>query len=179
MDFLDNDLDISMQYNKKRPVFLLVLCILTFVGSGFSFLTGIYNLATFGTFQKSMSAFTKLKNVATNVTDENMNAVLNTIDQLANWFYWSYIMNMVGALIAIIGAVFLLKRYRIGFVIYVFAQLLIVVPGFGILSQVDQVPFLGFVFKLGFIIGHLFTIGFIIMYATQLKQMWWKKPDYI
>lgn len=179
MDFLDGDLDVSMQYSKKRPVFLLVLCILTFVGSGFSFLTGIYNLATFGTFQKSMSAFTKFKNVATNVTDENMNAVLNTIDQLANWFYWSYIMNMIGALIGIIGAVIMLKRFRIGFVVYVFAQILIAIPGFGIISQVDQVPFIGFFFKFAYFFGLLFTIGFIIMYATQLKQMWWKKPDYI
>lgn len=179
MDNLDIDLESSLKYSERRPIFLTVLCILTFIGSGYVLLSSFWNLANFGSLQKSMRIFSKTKDFANPFTNETVDHAISVIDQISAWLYWSYILGTIGALLAIIGAILMMKRQRAGFIIYVIAQILPILPGIGVLSYVDQIPILGFFFKLAYIFGLLFTVGFIIMYATQLKNMWWKKPDYI
>ena len=60
---MEDDLDLIIDngdkrsYEGKRPVFLTVLCILTFVGAGFSIISGLFGMLAMGAMENMTSSF--------------------------------------------------------------------------------------------------------------------------
>lgn len=155
----------------KRPTFLTVLCILTFIGSGWGVLSQLFSLL-----------FTNLVDMSAQT--EQFNAVMDNMESEAGTSFLSGILNssqevmqatmmhaksiavisLVLSLLSLCGAILMFSLRRIGFYIYVVAQLLLlfVVPYFAGFSMIVV---------MGMLFSALFTIVFIILYALNLKAM--------
>lgn len=155
----------------KRPTFLTVLCILTFIGSGWGVLSQLFSLL-----------FTNLVDMSAQT--EQFNAVMDNMESGAGTSFLSGILSssqevmqatmmhaksiavisLVLSLLSLCGAILMFSLRRIGFYIYAVAQLLLlfVVPYFAGFSMIVV---------MGMIFSTLFTVVFIILYALNLKAM--------
>ena len=160
------------QQNKfQRPTFLLVLCILTFIGSGWGTLSNLFSVFTAGLTDSSMQM-------------EHYSSMLNSMDQGAGSAVFSDILNstmaslqatfvhakeiavvsLVLSVISLLGAILMFQLRRLGFYLYTAAQILalFVLPYFAGFSM--------YVLIVMFFSG-LISLLFIILYAVNLKYM--------
>ena len=155
----------------KRPTFLTVLCILTFIGSGWGVLSQLFSLL-----------FTNLVDVIAQT--EQLNTMMDNMESGAGTSFLSGILSssqevmqatmmhaksiavigLVLSLLSLCGAILMFSLRRIGFYIYTVAQLLLlfVVPYFAGFSMIVV---------MGMLFSALFTVVFIILYALNLKAM--------
>lgn len=155
----------------KRPTFLTVLCILTFIGSGWGVLSQLFSLL-----------FTNLVDVSAQT--EQLNTMMDNMESGAGISFLSGILSssqevmqatmmhaksiavisLVLSLLSLCGAILMFSLRRIGFYIYTVAQLLLlfVVPYFAGFSMIVV---------MGMLFSALFTVVFIILYALNLKAM--------
>jgi hypothetical protein len=132
----------------KRPVFLTVLCILTWTGSGLAFAIGVFQFM----------AFSSLRN----------NMAFDGIDSGFNRILWGAIITCVCALICAGAAIVMWKRRKWGFYIYtVFELIPPVYAAYNSLNHLSMDPFRLVLTGLSL----LFPIGFVVMYALNLKYM--------
>jgi hypothetical protein len=138
----------ELENNKKRPVSLTVLCILTFIGSGFSAISNLSWAMFYDTF---------LEIVLSN-DSEIMQQMADTIMATNKMMFLVDFLLYAGSLA---GAILMLNLKKLGFHIYTVANILLALsPAF--LVEGQGINFLG----LGFI-----TIPFIALYALHLKHM--------
>lgn len=95
---------------------LLVLAILTFIGSGFSFLT-YFSLAFSTNYMPAIIESYK----SMGMPEEMM----NTFEQLMNVSSWQYLLLSLGYALSIIGAALMLKLNKVGFHLYVISQIIL------------------------------------------------------
>ena len=155
----------------KRPTFLTVLCILTFIGRGWGVLSQLFSLL-----------FTNLVDVSAQT--EQLNTMMDNMESGAGTSFLSGILSssqevmqatmmhaksiavisLVLSLLSLCGAILMFSLRRIGFYIYTVAQLLLlfVVPYFAGFSMIVV---------MGMLFSALFTVVFIILYALNLKAM--------
>jgi len=149
----------------KRPTFLTVLCILTFVGVGISIVTSIISMLTVSAASAMLDTATSMANATGTEMDNVTNTAVSAANSLAKNGMIYYILLIVLALVCLVGAVMMWKMKKTGFYIYVVGELApVILPfiffgGFGILG--------GFAMVLGLI----FPIAFIIMYGLNLKHL--------
>ncbi|MCL2132074.1 MAG: hypothetical protein FWH36_06450 [Lentimicrobiaceae bacterium] len=139
--------------NEKRPSGLTVLCILTFIGSGFSLLAYFFSFSLYDTIQEMMLAMAETVGGMLAETYENTaNIFINTPKMF-------FLLMMLPALFSIVGSTFMLNMRRLGFHMYVVGQILVL--GFPML-----------LLKSGFNVGGLlFSLLFIALYAIFFKKM--------
>lgn len=100
----------------QRSPLLLVLAILTFIGSGFSFLT-YFSLAFSTNYMPAIIESYK----SMGMPEEMM----NTFEQLMNVSSWQYLLLSLGYALSIIGAALMLKFNKVGFHLYVISQIIL------------------------------------------------------
>ena len=151
----------EQQNQFQRPTFLLVLCILTFIGSGWGTLSNLFSVFTAGLTNSSMQM-------------EHYSSMLNGMDQGGDSAVLSDILSSTMASlqatfvhakeISLLGAILMFQLRRIGFYFYTAAQILMlfVLPYFA-----------GFNFMVlaGMLFSAIFAVIFIVMYALNLKYM--------
>ncbi len=159
---------------KTRPTFLTVLCILTFIGSGFSLLSSLMSMLTTKVASSSgmMSMWMNVMNQSMNQSMEEIpepvvKMVESTMDIASKAVEYGVAIGLTNIILyaaSILGAVMMYNLKKQGFYLYSAAQVL--------LLFVTSV-FLGFnVFVLlGMTFGILFTAAFIIMYGVNVKRM--------
>ncbi len=116
---------------KQRPTFLTILCILTFIGSGLAVL--MYLLGIFG-----IGALNNLLGSYAGATADA--GVLKPI------------LMLVISAASLYGAVMMWNLKKLGFYLYVAAQVLLLVFGWGILALV-------------------FAVLFVVLYGLNLKHL--------
>ncbi len=122
----------NVQTTNQRPTFLTVLCILTFIGSGlFGILLNLFAIFGIGALNSFMSSYG-----GTGVETSILNSVLILVFSAAS----------------IYGAILMWQLKKMGFYIYVAAQVLIVAFGWSIIALI-------------------FAVLFIILYYLNLKAM--------
>ncbi len=132
----------------KRPTFLTVLCILTFISAGMGSMSALFTPP----FSDIMVEFVKMNPGF----DETMKPELIRLLQ-AGWSY--YLITFVLSICSLTGAVLMWNLKKIGFHFYALSNLgLLFVPMF----------ILGMATSWGSI---LFTSSFIAMYAIHLKEL--------
>lgn len=165
-DFID---DSFTEAPKKRPVFLTVLCILTFVSCGLAFLSSIFGILMGGQQQESMRRIQQLQQ------NQDMPELLDNFSsatvKLQEWTAISNYLTLGNVLICFAGAMLMWKLKKAGFFIYIFGQIIPFVALYGMYSVIQDVPFVGpFMLIAGFA-SALFAIGFIVMYGVNVKHM--------
>ena len=144
---MSETLDNVNQEAGKRPVFLTVICILSFVGIGLAIIGYIGALTLMGVAESAISAASDMAEEAgATVTKGPSTGVI-----------WAYIIGgFVTALIQLFGVIKMWKLQKSGFMLYTGASVVAMV--------------LGFLYG-GFSVGIIFPIAFIAMYAANLKAM--------
>lgn len=149
-------------FSGKRPVFLQVLCILTFIGAGLGILGAVINIFTIGQMEETMTS---------------MNDIMGDFDDsFSNMYRWqkiSYVLNLVGSLMCLAGALIMWRLRKYGYYIYVFGQVLPLVGAFmtfNSLTGIGSGLFGGFGVIM-MVFTAVFPIAFIIMYGLNLKHM--------
>jgi len=132
----------------KRPGFLTFLCVLTFIGSGFSLLT--YLLIP-------MFAQTIIDLLHNSSYPESMIAIY---EQTAATPIWQFYLLALFCATSIMGAVYMLKMKKIGFHIYVISQLVQMAIGQFVIGGNYQPKWSGL----------FFTALFIGLYAIYYKK---------
>jgi len=143
----------------ERPVFLKVLCILTFIGAGLGIIFGLWGVFTV---QASIASLEMMSGFGGALSDE-LNAQIAVLKQ---WGLIAQVLSLVGAILCLLGALQMWKLKKVGFYIYVVGQILPLVATFGLMGGVGMGMFASFA-----ILGAIFPIAFIVMYALNLKHL--------
>jgi hypothetical protein len=138
---------------EKRPRGLTVLCILTFIGSGFVALAYFFSFVLYDMIPGQMLM----------LAEQFEGTLAETYESAANLFTaipkTSFLLMIIPYLLAIVGAGTMLNMRKLGFHLYVVGQILVV-----------GLPML--VLKSGFSIGGLIlSLIFIALYAIFFKKM--------
>lgn len=156
----------------KRPTFLTVLCILTFIGSGWGILSELFSLITSGMVNQSVQmeqysqAIDQLSDSA--ASSSFLSNLLSSSQEVvqASMMYSKQIAicGLILSIVSLTGAILMFRLKRIGFCFYTAAQVLMLV--------VTPI-FIGFswVAMAGVIFSGILALIFIIMYALNLKYM--------
>lgn len=133
-----------------RPVFLTVLCILSFIAAGFA----VFGYITVITLMGAASALTSGMEAMEGM--EGMSAL--TAATPSAGMTWAYvIVGFVTTIAALIGVLKMWKLKKQGFMIY---------AGASIASLIMGIVYSGFG-----VVGAVITIGFIVMYYLNVKHM--------
>ena len=125
--------EVQAVQENKRPVFLTVLCILTFVGSGLALLFALIGLVAAGAI-------------------ESFAASIPGMPDLGDVGIFTQIIRILLYAGSLFGAIMMLKLKKLGFYLYVVANVVLLVMSFGIM-------------------GLVITAGFIVMYGLNFKAM--------
>jgi hypothetical protein len=156
-------IDNENQENTNLPVFLKVLCILTFVGTGIGILSGLYS--TF-TFSSSMEQLELLQN------NPYMGNMSEFLEVNRKYGFIVQLMALSGNILCLVAALFMWKLKKFGFYMYVVGQIIPLIGSFGLMGglSASNSMFAG-IAVVASIVGTLFPIAFVIMYALNLKHM--------
>lgn len=177
------------QATKKRPVFLTVLCILSFIGAGWSIIANViaffaYKAANALTTGLSESLSEGMEGLENMEGLEGMEGLENVegMEDFGNAMNDAFagmgeyatkvaengatvsIINAILAIVALFGVIMMWKLKKSGFWTYTAAQ---------ILMLIIPLVFYGFstMAILGLGVGAVFTILFIILFGVNLKHM--------
>lgn len=132
----------------KRPVFLTVLCILTYIWSG---------ITCFASLITPLISDMAVEAIQSSPTFDESEMKYNMAVLKAGWEYHAPIFLM--GLLSLVGAILMWNLKKIGFHLYTAANIAILfIP-----TLIIDLPIT--------IAGVLITLGFIIMYAVNLKNM--------
>ena len=152
----------------KRSTFLTVLCILSFLGSGYAIFSGIiaYTTADKFTNQARQQMKKSEQEIKQNPTNNFSNKMLKDVNVFfdAKKIQQNSIASIVCNLITLLGALLMFKMNRKGFVVYVLGTVAGVVLPLLIFGNNSLAGFLAY-------IPGFFGLVFIAMYAFQLKDM--------
>ena len=152
----------------QRPTFLSVLCILTFIGSGWGVLSNLFSLFTADLLNSTvqMEQYSSMMD-GMNAGETLSNYLSSAMTTLQETFVHAreiHVMSLVLSIVSLLGAILMFRLRKFGFYLYTTAQILIlfVVPYF--------VGFNFYVLSTLFASG-IFSLLFIILYAVNLKHM--------
>ena len=164
IDDLDNvSIDQEDNFPDQVPQMINVLTILTFIGSGLSFITylGLYFMIPFikSTNEKNM----ELIQNSDRPQNEFLDGVIESGQAAMEYMEEIYLMNVIVAIFCIIAAIMMRKLKKTGYYLYVLATLVymifpFVLLGFGLAS-------------IGYILSVLIGTTFIILYGVNLKHL--------
>lgn len=163
----------EVQDNKpQRSTFLLVLCILTFIGSGWGILSSLFSLFTAGLMDGNMqmdqisSTMNHMEGSEgfASIFSNFMSSSMEMLQVTMMYAREIALMQMVLYVISLLGAILMFQLRRVGFYLYVAAQILLlfVLPYFAGFSTLVVVSML---------FGAFWACSFILMYALNLKYM--------
>lgn len=160
----DTTIDLEQEQPQKRPVFLTVLCILTWVGSGIGFLSGLVGLFTLSAAQKT---YGELERAAIQET------MFGDMPSLEDYIFWTNVSNattlLTGAL-CILGAILMFQLKKVGFFLYVGGCVIAIVVSLMSINVLMPSGLAGFG-MIAVVLGAMVSVAFIIMYGVNLKHM--------
>ncbi len=147
----------------KRPTFLTVLCILSFIGVAFALIGGIMNYFTYSALATSGDMFGGLKTEAGQDMNNAMNSMANALGMDYGKMATVAMIQAVLNIPIFIGVMMMWKQKKAGFWIYsifeIAQPILPLVMGLGLVGGIMAT------------VGLIFSIVFIILYGVNLKHM--------
>lgn len=159
------------QNGPVRPTFLLVICILTFIGSGWSVLSNLFSIFTSGMMDSSLQ-MEQYSNMMGNIEGSAsssfltgfLNSSMEVLQATAAHAREIAVMQLVLSVISLLGAIMMFQLRRFGFFLYTAAQILalFVLPYFAGFSTLVVI---------GMLWSAFISLIFIILYAVNLRYM--------
>lgn len=156
----------------QRPAFLSVLCILTFIGSGWAVMSNLFSVFMSGVSNNGNFRMEQYSSMVNELEGEGISSYwsdfLNSSVEMAQMTMLHAreiaVMQLVLGLISLLGAILMFRLRRVGFYLYTTAQILLlfILPYFAGFSLVVMISF---------IVSAFFALLFIGMYAANVKYM--------
>ncbi len=149
---------------KARPEFLTTLCILSYVGIGYSFISTVTNFFTQGMQKQLMEKSLEMN--ANNPKGNPLSFMMDPVMQNRAMEYatTSNVVNIICLLICLAGVLLMWKLKKKGYFIYIAGEIFPCIFSFVIFAGS---PFGTFIAT----ICSIFAITFIILYGVNLKHM--------
>ena len=162
----------TQQEAPKRPVFLTVLCILTFVTSGFSFIgllfNGIKGPMSANELELSQSG---MQEMIDQLRSDNMDGMADMMEKISAMtaytneaFYTIFMLNILTFLLGLFGAILMWQGRKLGFHLYIIYNIIAILTVY-VVVPVNEVP--SFITILNVII----SAAFIFMYSRNLHWL--------
>jgi hypothetical protein len=149
---MSETLDLNQNNSGQRPTFLTVLCILSFISAGIAII--LLLLATL--FAGAVTAGSSMVDT-TGMAAEGQAAVEVAKGQIGNvWLYLGLGITMV--IVSLMGVIKMWKLKKNGFYMYTGAAVAGIIVDIAVGSGFS-------------VMGTIFTVAFIVMYAANLKAM--------
>ncbi|MFY9311004.1 MAG: hypothetical protein WAQ28_18315 [Bacteroidia bacterium] len=146
----------------KRPTFLTVLCILSFVGIGLSIV--LLLIAYLGFLAAASLADTLNAAATANGLKNAVDATADAVGVSPGTMAWVTLIQLLLNLPILAGVILMWKRKKLGYFIYapleIIQAVLPIIMGFGFVGGMGMT-----------IIGLLFPVAFVVMYGLNLKHM--------
>lgn len=163
---------IDQEEPKRRPVFLTVLGILTFVSTGLSVIGLLFSLLTGpqsddvieNEVAKGMTSVEELRDMGATYMADQMEKIIRLPIYTNEHFYLLQMANFVTLFFGIAGVILMWRGRKIGFHSYIIYSILAVLSVY-VAVPVNEVP------SLMIILGVIFSALFIFMYSRNLKWM--------
>jgi hypothetical protein len=136
----------------KHPGGLTVLCVLTFIGSGFSFLMYFICFCFYDSFLDTMQTMGSMSGTLGTLYNQSAEQFKNTPTHF-------FLFMMLPPLVTLLGAGYMLKLRKVGFHLYVIGQILLL--SLPVLIAKDKFNMLGL----------FFSIVFVSLYSLYIKRM--------
>ncbi len=140
----------------QRPVFLTVLCILSFIAAGFAIIGYVFAITAMGAVSAMASGMSNMAGEA-----GEAGAALSAAMQSAGpsiGLTWAYvIVGFVTVLVGLFGVIKMWKLQKQGFFLYV---------GANVVSVIMTIVYSGFS-----VMGLVFPVLFIVLYGLNLKHL--------
>ena len=146
----------------KRPQFLTVLCILTFIGVGLGIIMSIVGWLAMRTMSAMMDTNSDMMEGMSGFDMSEMPDMENTLNSL-KYAKVILISGVISSLICLIGALQMWKQKKIGFLIYVVGQ---VAPIIVSVVCLGAATFSGWNS-----ISLVFPVVFVVLYGLNLKHL--------
>ncbi|MBN2347433.1 MAG: hypothetical protein JXJ22_01265 [Bacteroidales bacterium] len=151
---------------EKRPAFLTVLCILSFIGLGYVILTNLLFLPLTPFFSHLIPDFKELiqDNFYSGPFENFVYDAINVAEKAMEFAWAISLSKMLLAALALWGVILMWQLKKNGFYLYALAKIVIITL---------PIIFLGynFIAAIGVISGGFFALIFIVLYALNLKSM--------
>ena len=141
---------------EKRPSFLTVLCILSFVGIGIGVISALYSLLTFSKTVEMMNQYGDV------IQSSPFGGVL---DSLVKWGQTLYIIQIIASIICLVGVLIMWKLKKSGYFIYLVGEIAPAIASFALMGGYGPLG------TFAMVAGLIFPIAFILMYGLNLKHM--------
>lgn len=168
MDQFNSGLSNDLPSAPARPTFLKVICILTFINCGIMILFSLIGSLVLGISDEKatmmMDRIMENPQLQTQLQIDNPGEFFHKIGMLC-------LMYLLANIASLVGAIMMWNLNRIGFFIYVIAELSTNFMGLDMKASPDGGTSYG-----GLAFNILIDLIFIIMYAVNLKYMNGKKP---
>ena len=168
---MENPFD-EQQRPIQRPTFLMVLCILTFIGSGWGVLSNLYSVFTSGFMDNATLHMEQYSNMVNELEDQSsasfmsgfLNSSMEVLRATAEHAREIAILSLVLNLVSLLGCILMFQLRRSGFYIYTAAQVLMlfILPYFAGFSTLVI---------MGMLWSAFIAAIFVVMYALNLKYM--------
>ena len=168
---MENPFD-EQQRPIQRPTFLMVLCILTFIGSGWGVLSNLYSVFTSGFMDNATLHMEQYSNMVNELEDQSsasfmsgfLNSSMEVLLATAEHAREIAILSLVLNLVSLLGGILMFQLRRSGFYIYTAAQVLMlfILPYFAGFSTLVI---------MGMLWSAFIAAIFVVMYALNLKYM--------
>ncbi|MBI5218716.1 MAG: hypothetical protein HY958_07295 [Bacteroidia bacterium] len=150
---------------KKMPVFLKVLCILSFVGVGLAIISSIWGYFAAKAVSAVSQGFADLGDkLAEGQASGQMNAAMDSVNASLKWAGVNAIVGVIAALICLIGVIMMWKLKKTGYYIYIIGEIAPVIAGAVLMGG----SFFG---GMAIAMSLVVPIAFIVMYGLNLKHM--------
>jgi hypothetical protein len=172
METIDTNNHFGVPEEKKRPKYLKVLCILTFISAGLSLLSSLINLISGPPSAEAMEdqnieiikAIDELKSL-------EMNSFVTLLEQIQRMtasvnaqFYSVTFVSVLVVLIGLFGALSMWKGKKIGFHLYIIYSLFSIIQIYFFVSPAD-IPMVVVVWNL------IVSTIFVLFYSRHLKWL--------
>lgn len=146
----------------SRPLFLSVICIITFVFSSLGLLGSIWGCAP-STIESGLVAMLEMQ-------AKELDFVVFNESEYLKWTFYSNVAGIVGGILSVIGALAMWRLKKNGYYIYIIGYLVTTVVGFLAMSYIS-IGSQGGMGKAIFILNIFAMIAFFVMYGLNLKHM--------
>jgi hypothetical protein len=157
----------------KRPQFLTVLCVLSFIMCGLGLLGGIYNLVS-RTPEKMAEGVEKMREFSPEMADQMEQQMIAMQD--SSWMKVEPYLNLIFVLVSLLGVIMMWNLNKKGFYIYIVGELWAYIALLiGGKAAMDMMGSMGGMVQgaamMMMVLMFILDAAFIVMYAMNLKHM--------
>ncbi|MGB0933719.1 MAG: hypothetical protein ACPGU5_05520 [Lishizhenia sp.] len=164
---------IQTEEETKRPVFLTVLCVLSFISIGFGLMSSLLGMIN-GPIsnEKLEESLVDMYNMLSFYQDQGIEVMTDFIQKTIDsslyinneTFYLNEALGLISLLVGLVGVVFMFKQLKLGFHFYIIYSILPVVILYMVLpAELISTFFVG--------ISLFFNAIFCLLYGLNLKYM--------